>query len=301
MSNLDISKAIRLDQYVTNELGPRISRSYASKLIQAGKVYVNAVPVTKIGYKLKTDDIVDIDFDISEYTDAPEIDLPIIYEGQDYVVINKPIGVLAHSKGEANDEGTVATWLRQKLALENSLHHFTDEEGHVNNRAGIVHRLDRATSGIMICAKNTKTLSWLQKQFSERKVKKTYIALVRGHFEVDEAVIDMPIERNPKAPATFRTGPNGKKATTTYRVLKTSKHYSLVELKPLTGRTHQLRVHLSKVGHPIVGDLLYGGEEADRMYLHALSLELTVPNTSRAIFESMLPDEFENKLKNDKQ
>jgi 23S rRNA pseudouridine1911/1915/1917 synthase len=144
----------------------------------------------------------------------------------------------------------------------------------------------------MICAKTPEALKWLQKQFSQRKTKKTYYAVVTGTLKQPEAVIDMPIERNPKAPATFRVGINGKSANTTYKVITTNDKYSLVELKPETGRTHQLRVHLNHLGHPIVGDYMYGGVKHDRLMLHAYSLELTLPDRRRMTFSAPVPKEF---------
>jgi RluA family pseudouridine synthase len=196
------------------------------------------------------------------------------------LVINKPIGLLSHSKGTFNSEATVATWLED---------HFKGEK---HNRAGIVHRLDRATSGVMIVAKNEEAYKWLQKQFSSRKVKKAYVAIVSGHLTHSEAIIDLPIERNPKAPQSFRVGPSGKSASTEYSVLSSNDNSSLIELRPTTGRTHQLRVHLAHLGHPIVGDTIYKGKPADRLYLHAKSLEITLPSKERKVFEVPLPKEF---------
>src|SRR5690606_10565397 len=132
-------------------------------------------------------------------------------------------------------------------------------------------------------AKNSETLSLLQKQFSKRNVKKTYLAIVSGHLKLPEAIIDMPIERNPKAPSTFRIGSNGKPSQTKYFVIENRDDYDVVRLEPITGRTHQLRVHLAHQGHPIVGDMLYKGEAADRLYLHALSLEITLPEGERKL------------------
>jgi 23S rRNA pseudouridine1911/1915/1917 synthase len=152
----------------------------------------------------------------------------------------------------------------------------------------------------MICAKNPEAYSWLQKQFSQRKVKKTYIALINGELNPREAIIDMPIERNPRAPATFRVGANGKQALTHYAILRVAQKFSLIELKPETGRTHQLRVHLKKLNHPIVGDMLYGGEKANRLYLHAHKLELHLLNKKPATFVSKLPSEFYKQLRNPK-
>jgi len=268
----------RLDQYVIDEI-PGLSRSYAQKLCSGGQVLVNGETV-KAGYKLRKTDQVEIDYNPDELLAIPNIDLPILYEDKDCVVINKPTGLLTHSKGAFNPEATVGTFMRQ---------YVKDIPG---DRAGIVHRLDRATSGVIICAKSQEALAWMQKQFSQRKVKKTYLAIVAGHLKPEEAIIDMPIERNPKVPATFRVGAGGKSATTQYKVLRSVKGHDLVELFPTTGRTHQLRVHLKELGHPIVGDYVYGGEPANRLYLHAHKLELTLPSKERRIFEVPVPEAF---------
>lgn len=272
-------KNIRLDVAVGSVM-PLLSRAFIQKLCDSGKILVNGESV-KHGYRLKINDRVDVDYDEEELSQIPNIDLPIIYEDDDCVVINKPAGILTHTQSKFNTEASVASFLRQHSA------ELTGE------RAGVVHRLDRATSGVIIGAKNSEALSFLQKQFSQRKAKKTYIAVVEGHLKQLEAVIDMPIERNPKAPATFRVGPRGKSATTHYRVLEEGKHNSLVELKPETGRTHQLRVHLAQIGNPIVGDPLYGhAQHGDRLFLHAKSLEITLPNRERQTFTAPTPAEF---------
>lgn len=281
MANLEVSRAERLDQRVVAML-PQLSRAYAAKLIETKRVSVNGQSQVKPGYKLRPDDEVTIEYDEAEEEHIPDIELEVLYEDNDCVVIYKPVGILTHSKGAYNPEATVATWLRSRLQ---------DMEG---GRAGIVHRLDRATSGVMICAKNTEALSWLQKQFAQRRTKKTYMAVVKGSMNPEAAIIDMPIERNPKAPATFRVGEQGKPAKTTYRTLVSGKTHSLVELKPETGRTHQLRVHLAHQGHPIVGDTFYGGQPADRLYLHAAELELTIlAGHERKVFRAAVPPEFQ--------
>ncbi len=286
MPNLDISRAQRLDQKVV-ELLPKLSRAFAAKLVEEGRVTVNSVPQTKAGYKLREGDEVAVDYDVSELEQIPDIDLPILYEDADCVVINKPVGVLSHSKGVFNPEATVATWLRRRL------NPVWEDSPPTDNRAGIVHRLDRATSGVMICAKTPQALHWLQKQFATRNVHKTYMAVVSGHVDPAEAIIDMPIERNPKAPATFRVGPQGKHAKTAYKTVASNDKYTLLELKPETGRTHQLRVHLEHFHHPIVGDRLYDGEPADRLYLHAESLEITIlEGHERKVFTAPVPPEF---------
>lgn len=247
---------------------------------------VNDKVVKKPGQKVKDADRIEVEYDPVSQTEVPEIDLPVLYEDRSCVVINKPLGILSHSKGAFNPEATVATWLDSTGRVK----------GMSGERAGIVHRLDRATSGVMICAKTPEALSWLQKQFSERKTKKTYIAVVKGTLTKEQAIIDMPIERNPKKPQTFRVGVNGKPSATAYRVLEQGQKYSLLELKPTTGRTHQLRVHLSHLGHPIIGDTLYGGEGAERLFLHAYQLEITLPNRERKAFEASVPPEFDRIL-----
>lgn len=273
----ETTKGKRFD-VVATEMLPMLSRAYVHVLIEGKRILLNGEQ-QKAGYKLRIDDVITTDFEESEIDDIADIDLPILYEDDNVLVINKPEGVISHSRGRYWNEPSVASFVRQK----------TGQEG---DRSGIVHRLDRATSGVMICAKNSDTMSFLQKQFSTRKVKKTYVAIVSGHMKLTEAIIDMPIERNPKAPATFRVGSNGKPSQTKYAVIENRQRHDVVKLEPITGRTHQLRVHLMQQGHPIVGDTLYKGEVADRLYLHALSLVITLPGGVSKTFEAPLPTEF---------
>lgn len=273
----------RLDLIVSTKI-PQISRSSVRKLCDDSKVLVNNMP-EKASYKLRFSDKVTVNFDPNELQQIPTIDLPKIYEDNDCVVIDKPVGLLTHSKGAFNPESTVASYIQPMLV------DISDD------RAGIVHRLDRATSGVIICAKTHEALKWLQKQFSQRKTKKTYVAVVSGHIKPTEAIIDMPIERNPKDPKSFRVGSSGKPAITNYKVLKSNDQFDMVELYPTTGRTHQLRVHLKTIGHPIVGDPVYGGENFQRMLLHAHKLEITLLNKSRKIFESAVPNQFRDIMK----
>lgn len=268
----------RLDVLLAKELD--VSRSFVKVLLDQGKVTINGKPTYKPSSKVSEVDTITADYMASELSDIPEIDLPILYQDDDCIVIHKPAGVLTHSKGAFNPEATVSTFIRQ----------FTQDMD--DNRGGIVHRLDRVTSGVLICAKHPKSLDFLQKQFSERKTNKTYNAVIEGLPKPIEATIDMPIERNPKKPQTFRAGPNGKVATTHYKLLSRNEGKNLIELRPVTGRTHQLRVHLAQIGYPIVGDVLYGGITADRTYLHALSLEITIPSGEHKTFVAPLPDEF---------
>jgi 23S rRNA pseudouridine1911/1915/1917 synthase len=272
----------RLDVFAHAQL-PNLSRANVQELIRQGKVTLNKT-IQRAGQHVHQGDIINIDFDVKQLKPAVE-PLPIVYEDDDCIVIDKPAGVLTHSKGAFNPEPTVASF------IESRTHGFTGD------RAGIVHRLDRATSGILIAAKHPEALSFLQRQFSLRKVKKLYYAVIEGHLNPKDAVIDMPIERHPRNPKTFRTGLTGKPATTHYTVVEQGKDRELVALSPMTGRTHQLRVHLKQLHHPIVGDTLYDGAPADRLYLHAAELELTLPNKTRKAFSSALPGTFRTMLK----
>jgi 23S rRNA pseudouridine1911/1915/1917 synthase len=274
----------RTDVFVASKY-PQFSRSALVQLFDADLIKANGKPA-KPSQKLKAGDNLQIDDTILK-AEPTAIEIPIIYEDGNVVVMNKPAGVLSHSKGALNTEGTVASFLSDKITDKNL----------TGNRAGIVHRLDRPTSGIIIGAKNEATQKHLQKQFSNRKTKKTYIAVVEGTPDPAEAIIDAPIERNPKRPQTFRVGAGGKAAQTHYQTLRPfknkTKNYSLVGLKPVTGRTHQLRVHLGYIGHPIVGDFVYG-KEGPNLMLHALSLELTLPGGERRIFTTEPPKHFKD-------
>jgi 23S rRNA pseudouridine1911/1915/1917 synthase len=318
----------RLDKVLATAY-PQYSRSALEKLITSGAVWING-EIAKTKYKVKADDEITVDLSLFNQP-VPEIELQAVYEDDDVVVINKPAGVLVHAKGTLHNEATVATWLKSHVSVipdtvqESSRirdprikSEDDDHEFWGSNRSGIVHRLDRGTSGVMICAKNEAAQTHLQKQFSDRKAKKTYIALIDKPIPEQEGLIDIPIERNPKQPAQFRAGVNGKSAQTNFKVLKItgSRHskpcarprssidlessnklsaegtQTLIELKPITGRTHQLRVHLAYLKCPIIGDALYEGTKASRLMLHAKSLELTLPSKERKTFESPVPEEI---------
>jgi 23S rRNA pseudouridine1911/1915/1917 synthase len=276
------NKPVRADVLVAS-MYPLYSRAALSKLFDKGLVTRADEPI-KAGAKIPPDSLLAVDISPLQQP-IPAVSVPILYEDDDCIVMNKPSGMLTHTAGTLSTEATVATFLREKLV---------DLSG---QRGGIVHRLDRATSGVIIGAKTVEALSFLQKQFADRSVKKTYIAISAGHIEPSEAIIDMPIERNPKAPATFRVGPNGKSAQTHYKVLKQGPKNDLIELRPATGRTHQLRIHLAKRDHPIIGDPLYGkGKPGDRLYLHAEELEITLPNGEHKTFTAPIPEGFEDAL-----
>lgn len=271
---------MRLDAYLAQHK-PEFSRSQWQKYLSKGYVTVNGKIETSVKKVLGEND--EVKTNLPAEPDFATHTLPVIYEDEYVVVVNKPLGVLTHAKGAVVDEFTVADFVKLKLT-----------EPDDTNRPGIVHRLDRQTSGVLIAAKDSATKRLLQKQFQDRKAKKTYLALVNGQPKLDEAKIDLPIERNPKKPATFRVGAGGKAAQTTYKVLQSNGKISLIELRPTTGRTHQLRVHLSHIGHPILGDELYGGAKSplERLCLHAWKLEITIPPSNRQTFEAQPPKEF---------
>ena len=269
---------VRLDIYLSTKFDTTISRSLWQKYIKAGYVSVNNKVATTPKFEVDETDEIALNLPEKEQMD---VDLPILYEDDDVIVVNKPSGLLTHAKGGLSDEPTVAEIIRQKTSFA------TDTD-----RPGIVHRLDRDTSGLLIVAKNPESAAHLQRQFAERTAKKTYVAITDGKPKLNAAKIDLPIGRNPSAPSTFRIDPNGKSAQTTYHVLVENDAQSLVELKPTTGRTHQLRVHLAHLNAPILGDRVYGKSSDCRMMLHAQKLEITLPSGERKVFEAIVPDEF---------
>lgn len=273
---------MRLDVFVA-ERWPNESRSTWQKLIVAGNVRVNGEVQTSTKFDVSENDSIEVTQ--LEPVDHSSSELPVIYEDEHVIVINKPVGVLTHSKGALNDEFTVAEFVRPKTTFKAD-----------TNRPGIIHRLDRATSGVIICAKDYETASYISKQFSQRTAKKQYVAVTSGIPAQDEAVIDLPIERNPKEPSTHRVGTGGKSAETYYKVLMHSNEHALVQLRPKTGRTHQLRVHLAYINTPILGDPVYGKETANRMYLHAESLEITLPGGNRQTFTAPVPEAFNQQV-----
>lgn len=273
----------RLDTYLYEHY-KEISRSRWQKYIKDSRVSINGKTITTPSYEI--DDKAIIDIKLPEEKKFEKEKLDILYLDDNVIVINKPAGILTHAKGADSDEFTVADFFKRysTYALD-------------TNRAGIVHRLDRDTSGVIIGARNNETANLLKKQFAKRLTKKTYIAITTGIPKLEKARIDLPIARNPKKPATFKVSSNGKVAITDYKVLKTNENYALIELMPKTGRTHQLRVHLNYINCPILGDKVYGAKKADRMYLHAEKLEITIPNKGKITFEAKLPKEFKNIFK----
>jgi 23S rRNA pseudouridine1911/1915/1917 synthase len=272
-----ISDKKRLDSELASRY-PDKSRSTWQKHIKSGHVSVNGNVVESVKYDVADTD--NISINTPPDNDYGSHQLPIIYIDDNVIVVNKPCGGLSHSKGVLNEEFTVADFFKRYSTYNSD-----------TNRPGIVHRLDRDTSGVMIGARNPETAILLQKQFADRKTKKTYYAILNGIPKLDKANIDLPIDRNPSEPSKFRVDAKGKSAITRYDVLQTNDKLAFVRLEPKTGRTHQLRVHMLYINTPILGDKVYG-KPADRLYLHAASLEITIPNGERRIFEAPLPSEF---------
>lgn len=275
---------------------PETSRATFQKLIADEKVKVGDKIATDPSFNFSENEIIEVNFpeQKSFEKEIKDFENNVIFEDENVVVINKPAGVLTHAKGGLMDEFTVADFVRSKIVA--------DDDFIKSNRPGIVHRLDRATSGILIAAKNPEAARLLTRQFASRKAKKTYFALVDKAPKLPAARIDLPIARNPKLPSQFRIDAKGKSAITDYKTLDVfTDNSALLELKPLTGRTHQLRVHLAHISAPIVGDAVYGlAKTGDRMFLHASELEITIPgetDNQRKTFTAPLPNDFQAEIK----
>jgi 23S rRNA pseudouridine1911/1915/1917 synthase len=274
-----VSPKVRLDLELVRRY-PELSRSTIQKYIKSGFVQVNGEVITQQKSDVTEDDDIAMTPPLKESHDESE--LPILYLDDNVIVVNKPTGVLTHSKGVMNLEFTVADFFRRYTTF-----------GLETNRPGIVHRLDRDTSGIIIGARNEEAAELLKKQFADRTTKKEYRAVVDGTIKQEKALIDLPIGRHPSAPSTFRVDPSGKPAQTVFEVLSVADGLALVKLLPRTGRTHQLRVHMQYINAPILGDRVYGTKrKADRLYLHAHSLEITIPDAKRTTFTAPIPESF---------
>jgi 23S rRNA pseudouridine1911/1915/1917 synthase len=280
-SELEV-KPERLDSFVAQNCEGKFSRSSVGKLISQGKVSLNGKVAESKAIKVLPGDIVDVDYKDPVASE----DLKILFESEDEIVISKPAGMLSHAKGPISGEVSVADWLQPKT---------TDLDA---QRGGIVHRLDRATSGVMILAKNPESKSWLMKQFSDRNVHKKYLAIIEGMPESKKFRIDMPIGRNPKKLTTFYVTDSGREAQTEVEVLDSNGRQSLVMLTPKTGRTHQLRVHMWANGWPILGDPFYnpGFKDGEDLMLHALSLTIQSSIKEWQDFVAPPPAHFLDKL-----
>lgn len=266
----------RLDVYIAAQ-SKDMSRSYAAKLIKSHNVLVNKVE-EPASYLVKEGD--DITVTVPDEPTKDSKSVYILHKDRNLIVIDKPQGLLVHAKDSRNAEDTV-----QQLVAS-----LVDPE---TPRGGIVHRLDRDTSGVMVVARNKATHSELKKAFQARSVDKQYVAVVHGVPRDNDAIFKWPIARWPKHPALFRADANGKPAETTMHVEAAGDQSTLVRLKPKTGRTHQLRVHMSHYGHPIVGDRFYDPsyKEGQNLLLHSTRISFTI-NTKSYDFNSTIPERF---------
>ena len=286
-------KNVRLDK-VVSIFDEDLSRAMIQKLLEQEKIKVNgkkekASYKTKLGDTIEVEDIIPREIELK----AQDIPLDIIYEDSDIIVVNKPKGMVVHP-ANGNPDGTLVNAVMN--ICKDSLSGIGGEI-----RPGIVHRLDKDTSGLLIVAKNDKAHINLSDQIKNREITKKYIALVRGVIKENHATIDMPIARSDKDRKKMAVKKDGKNAVTHFTVIKRYKGYTLLDIKIDTGRTHQIRVHLSEIGYPIVGDFVYSNGKNPfgvvGQMLHAKSLEFKHPITGKQMkLEAPLPEYFEEIL-----
>lgn len=281
----------RIDQFITEHTD--YSRSKVVKLIETGKVLVNGTP-TKKNYTLKEEDQLEIgELEIiSMEATAEKMDIPIVYEDEDIIIVDKPNGMVVHP-APGNYTGTLVNGL---------LYHSELSTCNGSFRPGIVHRIDADTTGLLVVAKNDKAHELLAKQLEEKTTHRKYIALVWGVLESDTGTIDAPIGRDTKDRKKMAIVANGKSAVTHFKVLERFKNATLIEVVLETGRTHQIRVHMNYIGHPVVNDPVYGKRkrfDETGQALHAAELGFIHPTTGKYMeFTSELPAIFLNVLEN---
>ena len=280
----------RIDSYLSNK-DNEISRVAVQRLIKNDKILVNGKS-TKASYKVQENDNIKVEEEKPKEISLKPQDIPveIIYEDKDINVVDKPEGMVVHP-ANGNPDGTLVNSLMS--ICKDSLSGIGGEI-----RPGIVHRLDKDTSGVIVVAKNDKAHINLSEQIKNHKVEKTYIALVKGVVKANEATIDMPIGRSTKDRKKMAVTKTGKNAITHFKVIKRFHNYTLLEVKIETGRTHQIRVHLSQIGYPIVGDTTYSNGKNEwgikGQCLHAKSLKFKHPITGKEMFlEAKMPEYFE--------
>lgn len=287
--------AERLDKFLVTCL-PEFSRARLQGLIADGFVSVNGVLAKKSGQTLEPGSEIEVRVPppVPSGLTGEDIPLDIIYENDDLIVVNKPAGMVVHpAAGHAS-----GTLVNAVLGYDPDLEGIGGEE-----RPGLVHRLDKETSGLIILAKNERAHNWLQDQFRLRTVEKTYLALVDGKPPTPAGRVEAAIGRDPKQrkKMAVRSPGKGREAVSEYKTLETFKEHTLLEFHPLTGRTHQIRLHCAFLGCPIVGDSIYGRRnpsvDIDRHFLHAYRLKILLPNEKEPrTFEAELPDELKNAL-----
>ncbi len=284
---------IRLDKYLS-ELNNDLSRVMIQKLIDNGNITVNEKMI-KSSYKINVGDVIKVVVEEPKETTIKPENLPlnVVYEDNDIIVVNKEKGMVVHP-GNGNLDGTLVN-----AVLERCKGSLSGIGGEI--RPGIVHRLDKDTSGLIIVAKNDKAHIKLSEDLKNHNVKKTYLALVRGIVKENEATIDMPIGRSDNVRTKMAVKKNGKNAITHFKVLKRYEGYTLLEVKIETGRTHQIRVHLAEIGYPVVGDMVYSNGKnpfnVEGQMLHAWKLEFNHPITNKKMeLEAELPKYFKDVL-----
>ena len=278
---------MRLDEYINTKYD--MSRSKAQKLNNDNLILVNGEHKNN-SYIVEDKDVIEL-IENKEYVPSKfkgeNIPLDIVYEDEDIVIINKASGMVVHP-ASGNYENTLVNALIYRYNLDDT-----------NVRSGIVHRIDKDTSGLVIVAKNDKTLELLTEMFKNKQIKKTYLAIVDGVINNKSGTINAPITRDVKDRKKMMVGKDGKNSITHFYVLKTFKNNTYLSLNLETGRTHQIRVHMAYIGHPITNDKVYGKENTSfGQYLHASKLEFIHPITKKEIkVEAELPEEFQEKLK----
>ena len=278
---------MRLDEYIKTKYD--ISRSKAQKLNDDNLILVNGEHKNN-SYIVEDKDVIEL-IENKEYVPSKfkgeNIPIDIVYEDEDIVIINKASGMVVHP-ASGNYENTLVNALIYRYNLDDT-----------NVRSGIVHRIDKDTSGLVIVAKNEKTLELLTEMFKNKEIKKTYLAIVDGVINNKSGTINAPITRDVKDRKKMMVGKDGKYSITHFYVLKTFKNNTYLSLNLETGRTHQIRVHMAYIGHPITNDKVYGKENTSfGQYLHASKLEFIHPITKKEIkVEAELPEEFQEKLK----
>ena len=284
-------QGIRVDKYISEHC-PDLSRTRAQKLISDGYVRVNG-DIARAGYKLETGDTITVEIPPAEpvLLRPEEIPLTIIYEDDELLVVDKPAGLTVHPAHGHSSHTLVNALLSHLSELS-----VSDEE-----RPGIVHRLDKDTSGVMVVAKNVMTQENLMDQFKARTVVKRYHVLVKGHLIPKEGVIEAPVGRDPRHRQQMAVVPEsrGRDATTEYTVIRYIGDFTLLEVRPVSGRTHQIRVHLKAIGFPVAGDKVYGIKAAPlkRQFVHAAVLGFVLPsNGEYREFTSPLPEDLKKAL-----
>ena len=279
---------IRLDNFLTDVLD--VSRSQVTKMIKAKEVLVNGKSV-KPGFMLKENDVVIVNHVDEDGIKPEKMALDIVYEDDDVIVVNKANGVVVHP-GAGNHSGTLVNGLLYHTKL-------SDINGEV--RPGIVHRIDAYTTGLLMVAKNNKAHEILAEELAQKKTYRKYVALVWGVIESDSGEIDAPIGRSKNDRKKMAISADGKEAITHFKVLKRYEKATLIELRLETGRTHQIRVHMNYIGHPVVNDPVYGNRklfDETGQCLHAKELGFVHPTTGEYMqFDSELPECFTNILK----